>query len=76
MIVANPHTVLDGADVYELHANTDTHFDVFLRGELVAELGYLHGYILPELGLTKLPPSVLETLAELWGRHLHRRGTI
>jgi hypothetical protein len=69
-------SIIDGANRYELHANTDTHFDVFLEREVVAELGYLPGCLFPETGASCLPPQTLRDLAEAWGRHLRSLGLI
>jgi hypothetical protein len=68
--------IVDGDDVYEFHGSTDTHYDVTLRGEVVAELGYFHGLILPDISRPRIPENVLTRLARMWGAHLERIGRI
>jgi hypothetical protein len=51
--------IVDGDDIYEFHQNTDTHYDVSLRGEIVAELGYFYGLVSPDISRPKIRGNCL-----------------
>ncbi len=66
--------VVDGDDVYEFHGNTETHYDVSLRGEIVAEVDFFYGLARPDVNRPTIPTGTLSRLVDAWGDHLRRNG--
>ncbi len=73
-VEADKGVVVDGDDVYEFHGNTETHFDLILRGERVAEVDFFYGLAPPEVNRLTIPTSTLSRLVDAWGEHLRRDG--